>query len=328
MKEEIHDYYELLDLAPGASQIEIEEAYKKAKETYGKNSVATYSLYSNQERDELLRKITKAYEKLTDPEAREYIEDAVRSDDDHHGIHIVHGKEKDEQKLDEPEMAATGEGAALRQTLEVMDDKDPVATEQYRVLFTKLEQLSFRNSKKVFAITSSVKGEGKTVTSMNLAYIMAADFKKKVALVEGDLKNPSISINYLNGLETKGLVSYLKGEATLEDILVKVDGPDLYVIPARTRVRNSSELLNSTKLKRLVEDLRARFDYVIFDTPPILPLADISLISKVVDGLLLVVRAGKTRKSLVKSALASISIDNFLGSVLNGADTPIKKYYY
>lgn len=215
----------------------------------------------------------------------------------------------------------------FKQPLAVMNDGDLAAAEQYRVLYTRLEQISVANSQKVFAITSAVKGEGKTVTTLNLAYVAAKEFGKKIILVECDLRNPSISAGRLNKLQKHGLVGVLRGGVDPRDALVQMEGTRLYILPAVHEVKNSSGLLGSRRMNVLINALKAEFDYVFLDSPPILPIADVNILARLADGLLLVVRAGKTPKDIVKKAVNSLSDANIAGIVLNGADRLMEKYY-
>lgn len=227
-----------------------------------------------------------------------------------------------------PEIWRLKSDTKLEHPLVVIGEADPLAVEQYRVLYTKLEHISSGNSYKTFAITSAVKGEGKTVTSLNLAYVMAQEFKQKVILIECDLKNPSLTSYFLNGGPRKGLIDVIKGKMNLSDAIIQIEGISLYSLPAPHNIKNSSELLGSPYMNTVLNLLKNQFDYVIIDSPPILPLADVNILSKMVDGLVLVVRAGKTPKDIVCKAVNSVSNGNFIGIVLNGTERSLKKYYY
>jgi capsular exopolysaccharide synthesis family protein len=325
--------YELLDVPPDASDTEIAGAYRKAQQVYGADSVAAYSLYSPEELEQLLEAISEAYETLSDPRKRSEYDRLVSSGE-------VPGQDDAGDRAAEPVLdiaaavedgygsRASGQVATLRHPLIVMDESDSMATEQYRILFTKIDMLSQSKSMKVIAITSAVKGEGKTVTSLNLAYLMAKEFKKRVLLLECDLRKPSITTRYLEDGAVIGLVDVLRGEATPAEAMVRIEDSGLYVIPARHSVRNSTELLGHRRMRSLIDEMRADFDYVIIDTPPLLPLADVNVISRLVDGMLLVVRAGKTPRDIVKKGVSSIPESSIIGIVLNGAEMSFKKYYY
>ncbi len=327
-------HYELLDIQPGASTDEIAKAYQRARAIYSSDSVAAYSLYTPEELDQLNDAITEAYETLSDPDRRveydrEHLSGAggARESSVHPVEPVIDIAASVEDDGYEPPKAS-GHKARFRHRLVVMDEADTMATEQYRILFTKLDSMSSARSIKVIAITSSVKGEGKTVTSMNLAYLMAKEFKKRVALLECDLKKPSITTRYMDDNSAVGLVDVLRGDALPAEAMVRVEDTDLSIMPARHSVRNSAELLGQRRLRSLIDKLRSSYDYVIIDCPPIMPLADVGVITRLVDGVVMVVRAGKTPKDIVKKAVNSISDANILGIILNAAEMSIKKYYY
>lgn len=218
----------------------------------------------------------------------------------------------------------------LRAPLTVMNENDPMMTEQYRILYTRIEEILSSSSYKCFAVTSAVKGEGKTFTSMNMAYLIAHEFKKKVLLIEGDFKNPSVSSYFLPGLPTTGLIDVVRGTAELNDSVLQVKNSNLYILPAGGRVKNSAEFLSSSRMYKILSTLKAEFDIIIIDSPPILSLADMNILSKLVDGVLMVVRAGETPKDIVLKAVNSLSSGKIIGVILNGAERSMKKYerYY
>ncbi len=325
----LKNYYELLDIPSDATEDEIEEAYRKAKAVYEEDSVAEYSLYSSTDRKGILEEINMAYETLKDSVKRNEYDNSLAEEENAQTITIDIDdiEEIEDEDIEEiTEIIELDSLARLKQDLVVTNGRDPLAAEQYRVLYTRLEQTRSRKSSKAFAVTSAVKGEGKTVTSFNLAYVMAKEFRNKVILVECDLRNPTIRSSYLDSENQYGLVDVLKGDVELEDAIVQLESTELYILPVRQNVKNSSELLSSQHMKELLKTLKKRFDYVLIDSPPILPMADINILSRMVDGLLLVVRAGKTPKDLVKKAVNSITGGKFVGIVLNGADTPLGRY--
>lgn len=320
------NYYELLKVTPTETAGGIEKAYNEAKSLYSKDSVAFYSLFSNEEREAVLEEINDAYNTLKDPVKRRAYDDKLVSSGGKSGEEsILHLYDTvSESSLDGCQTVT------LKKPLVVMDESDPVTVEQYRILYTKIEQISQRNSYKSFAITSALKGEGKTSTCMNIAYLMAHEFKKKVLLIECDLKNPSISSNFLEGRPKNGLIDVITGNAELNDSIAQLDESNLYVLPAGGHVRNSSELLSSTRMGKILTTLKEEYDYLIIDSPPILSLADMNILSKLVDGLILVVRAGETPKDIVLKAVNSVSGGDLIGVILNRAEISMNKYqnYY
>ena len=317
------NYYEILNISPGASRQEIEDAYIRDKSLYGSDSVALYSLYSSEERESMMKKAADAYETLRGKDAGMPAQQAglnIGRDItliEKVGNHKVSGIWNPETEF------------GFKRTLLVMKDPDSVVAEQYRVLYTRLEQISHRKSYKTFAVTSALKGDGKTVTTLNLAYIIAMEFKRKIIVVECDFKNPSITSRFLDMRPEYGLVDVIEGKAELSDAIVRYKHGGLHLLPAGRIAKNSSELLSSVRVNSILNILKSQYDYVIVDTSPIMPLADVNIISRIVDGLLLVVRAGKTPRDLVLRAVSSLTMGELIGIVLNGADNyPLKEYYH
>ncbi len=322
--------YELLDVPQGATDKQIEKAYLRASALYGEDSMATYSLYSTEEREFILKQIINAYETLKDPAKRKAYDMDLKSSkveaNQHDVLKVVKdGVPGDEKPID---LSATMYKTKLNDSLVVVNDSDPITTEHYRILYTMLEAISLRDYSKTFALTSAVKGEGKTTTTLNLAYVMAKEFKKKTVVIEGDLKNPTIVSNYLETAPKAGLEEVVGNRADLKAGMIQVADSDLYILPALRPVRNSPEILSSRAFSELLGALKTEFDFILIDCPPIIPLADVNIIAKMVEGILLVVRAGKTPKDLVLTAANSLSGSNIVGIVLNGVDKAPKQYYY
>ena len=191
-----------------------------------------------------------------------------------------------------------------------------LAAEQYRSLRTRLAHTEGAAALRTVMVTSPQKGEGKSVTSANLALTMAQELQRRVVIVEADLRKPSLG-HLFNLPAGPGLAEYLVGAAELSDVMKFLPDHHLTVIPAGTPPANPSELLGSTAMRRLLDQLRARFDRVILDTPPVLPLADVAVLAPMVDGTLLVVRAGYTPKPAIENALRAFDSSRLLGVVLN-----------
>jgi capsular exopolysaccharide synthesis family protein len=191
-----------------------------------------------------------------------------------------------------------------------------LAAEQYRQLRTRLSHAEGANNLRTVLVTSPQKGEGKSVTSANLALTMAQELQRRVIILEADMRKPSLQ--QLFGLPPgPGLAEYLAGAADLTDVMQFLPDHNLTVIHAGTTPTNPAELLGSTAMRRLLDQLRTRFDRVILDTPPVLPLADVAVLAPLVDGTLLVVRAGVTPKPAIENALRAFDSSRLLGVVLN-----------
>lgn len=211
------------------------------------------------------------------------------------------------------------------------DPESPIA-EQYRILRTNLQSLRMRSGSRVIVVTSAVNGEGKSVTALNLALALARQEHLKVALVDADLRRSSIH-RWL-GLErrAKGLSIALQDGGELDGLLVSLGAPQLAVLLAGPAVEQPAELLESLNMKRVLAALRARFDFVIVDAPPVLPVADPGILAAQADGVLLVVRAGRTQRKAVLQAQETLKRvkANVVGCVLTHMvhDTPGYYRYY
>ena len=190
------------------------------------------------------------------------------------------------------------------------------AAEQYRQLRTRLSHAEGASNLRTVLITSPQKGEGKSLTSANLALTMAQELQRRVILVEADLRKPSLQ--ELFGLPPgPGLSEYLTGAAELKDVMRFLPDHNLTVIHAGSAPTNPAELLGSTAMRRLLDQLRTRYDRVLLDTPPVLPLADVAVLAPLVDGTLMVVRVGVTPKPAIENALRAFDSSRLLGVVLN-----------
>ena len=218
------------------------------------------------------------------------------------------------------------DAVALSPLFVAANEPDSPAAEQYRLLRTRLEGRDRGRHSHVVLVTSPGVGDGKTITSANLALTMAQEFQHTVVLVEADMRRPALAA--LFGVRPEpGLVDVLVGAATLEDALVSVPGHNLFVLPAGQAAGRSTELLASSMMSRVAEALRARFDRIVIDTPPV-TLADTHVLARLADGVLFVVRAGVTPQPALEHALAGVDRDRLMGIVLNAVETTPSEYAY
>jgi len=193
---------------------------------------------------------------------------------------------------------------AARRPLIVHDDPHSPRAEAFRSLRTSLQFLNFGTASRSFVVTSATADEGKSTTAANLAIAMAAT-GARVVLVDADLRRPSIA-DYL-GLEgAVGLSDVLIARASLDDVLQRWGEHSLSVLPAGTIPPNPSELLGSPAMLAVLDELEKRFDFVLLDLPPVLPVTDAALVSGVVRGALFVVALGRARKADLASAMATL----------------------
>lgn len=192
-----------------------------------------------------------------------------------------------------------------------VDPRSPRA-ESFRSLRTNLQFVNLDSTSRCFVMTSSLPGEGKTTTTSNLA-IALAETGASVAVVDGDLRLPRLADTM--GLEgAAGLTDVLIGRADLQDVLQPWGRGNLFVLPAGRIPPNPSELLGSKAMVSLIEALTSNFDYVLIDAPPLLPVTDAAILSKLTGGAMVVAAAGRTSKNELQSALRTL--DHIGGRVL------------
>jgi len=203
-------------------------------------------------------------------------------------------------------------------------------SEAYKVLRTQILQKTGEQSGTTIMITSALPGEGKTLTSINLALTFAKEYNQTVMLVDSDLRQQRVH-EYLGFRSDKGLADYLLDRAALSDLIVWPGVEKFTVISGGRTVMASSELLSSPRMRDLVKELKSRYPerYVFFDVAPVLVGADALAFAPQVDYIILVVRAGSTSIADVKRALALLPREKVLGVVLNRAEEPemMKGYY-
>jgi succinoglycan biosynthesis transport protein ExoP len=217
-------------------------------------------------------------------------------------------------------MIAYDSGAAKSPLITAIDPTSQ-RSESFRTLRTNLQFVDIDHPPRTVVITSAVAGEGKTTTACNLA-ITLAQAGIRVALVESDLRRPKVA-DYLGVEGSVGLTSVLIGRATLDDALQSWGRSGLAVLASGPIPPNPSELLGSGHMVALLRQLQQRFDVIIIDAPPLLPVTDAAVLSRICDGAVVVVRYGKTkREQLDRTAKALSTVDaRILGTVMNMAPT-------
>jgi len=195
------------------------------------------------------------------------------------------------------------------------DGKHGVANEQYRILRTKL--LQHPRQPRVILISSTGPGDGKSVTSINLAGVLALRAEGHVLLLDSDFRKATIHL-HLGTPETPGLAEVLAGTSSLEEAVVGAQElPNLFVLPAGKTVGNSAELLDSSRWAECMSTLRKTFKYIIVDSPPIASVADYDLLASAADGVVVVVRPDHTNRQRCNQVLASLPKEKVIGILLN-----------
>jgi protein-tyrosine kinase len=211
------------------------------------------------------------------------------------------------------------------------DNGHDLASEQYQIIRTKI--LHHATKPQLILVSSASSGDGKTVTSINLAAALALQSDACVLLLDGDLRRPSVA-DALGIDRAPGLGDVLAGRIDLECALVQTaQFPNLFVLPAGYGEERAADLLDSPSWRTLVTHLRGRFSNIICDAPPIATVADYELLQLVCDATIMVARPDHTDRAACKKALASIEQGKLLGVVLNCVEdwwlwkTPSYSYY-
>ncbi|MCK5940446.1 MAG: CpsD/CapB family tyrosine-protein kinase [Planctomycetes bacterium] len=193
--------------------------------------------------------------------------------------------------------------------------------EQVRGLRNRLAAMNPDGEPKTLVVTSAVRGEGKTVSALNLAMAFAELERQRVVLVDADLRRPSCE-QYLNLNHEPGLTDVLLGRAPVDRLLRPAGYRNLMLLGAGTRVENPAEVLSSSRLDQLLQRLKESFQYVVIDTPPVLPSTDAGVLSAAADGTLLVVRLEHSLKKQSRDAWRVLS--DMGGNVLGTFVTEVR----
>jgi len=209
-----------------------------------------------------------------------------------------------------------------------LTDQGGMAAEKFRVLGLKLRHLREKRKLKRIVITSSIPEEGKSLIAANLALNQSRSKILNTVLVDGDLRRPELGRRFGFNRNLPGLSEVLRGERQLSEAVYKLEGSGLWFVPAGMTPENPIELMQSGRLQQLLEQLETFFDWVIIDTPPVLPLADTPLWMKLAEGVLLVTREGVCEKKQLERAIEVMDRSTMLGVVINSCSSNEQKYYY
>ncbi len=199
--------------------------------------------------------------------------------------------------------------------------------EQFRTLKARLFKMKEQDGLKSILVTSAAPSDGKTLTATNLALTISMEFSQKVLLVDCDLRKPSV--HHLLGIpHGRGLSDCLLSESDWESQIPFQNVSGLNLIQAGSISEKPAEILNSQRMKDFMTLARNEYDWIILDSPPLIPLADSELLSTMTDGILLVVRSGQTPGHLITEAIKILKNKNLLGLIFNGVEVSKKSGYY
>jgi capsular exopolysaccharide synthesis family protein len=201
-------------------------------------------------------------------------------------------------------------------------------TEQFRSLRTRILEAGERMQMRAIVISSAGVAEGKTLTALNLAWLLAQTEGVRALVIDSDLRRPCAT-DYLGIDAQVGLSEVLGGQLRLEDAIVRLEPAGLHLLPGGRPRDDVAELLSGPSYARLLTEVRRMFDYIIIDAPPLGIFTDANVLLSRADGGLLVVRAGKTRYSTVDKLLEQMPKERLLGVVLNRTEEqPDESSYY
>ena len=208
-------------------------------------------------------------------------------------------------------------------------DKLPksITAESYRSLRTNIQYSSIDKQVKTLVVTSSNAGEGKSTVAGNLAYTFFQN-GKRVLIIDCDLRKPSLHRKF-NVSNEEGLTDVLVGTSKLNNVMKKIDD-NLYLLTTGTLPPNPAEIIGSNTMENFLEQCKINFDYIILDTPPILPVTDSKLLAIKADATVVVVRSEVSKSKHVSQAFKELEKvnANIIGTILNDVEMYSDKLYY
>ena len=209
-----------------------------------------------------------------------------------------------------------------------LTDQGGLAAEQFRVLGLKLRNLRERRKLKRIVVTGTAPEEGKSLVAANLALNQSRSKVLKTLLLDGDLRRPTVASRFGFDGSLPGLSECLRGERQLSEVVYKLSGSGLWFLPAGRAPENPLDLMQSGRLPELLDRLGNFFDWIVIDTPPVIPVADTTFWMKLADGVLVVIREGVSEKKLVQRAVETLDRSTLLGLVVNSCSSGEHQYYY
>jgi protein-tyrosine kinase len=210
------------------------------------------------------------------------------------------------------------------------DDENRKGAEEFRTLRSRLYQIREKMPLKRLMVTSALPKEGKSFVAANLAQVIVRQHGRRALVIDADLRSPGMH-RHFGAEQTPGLSDFLLGEADEFAIMQRGSMDNMFFVPAGRQVTGPAELLANGRLKLFLQRVEPLFDWIILDTPPVIPVADSTLLANFCEGVLMVVRSNATPSDLARRAREEFQDKLLLGVVLNGipADQlPKTRYYY
>lgn len=202
-----------------------------------------------------------------------------------------------------------------------------LGAEKFRFLAVRLRHAQQSRAIKKLVVTSTMPEEGKSLVAANLAVALAQKCQQKVLLLDGDLRRPTLAETF--GIKRlPGLSEWVQDGSSPAARLYRLEEPGFWLLPAGGAPENPLGLMQSPKLSQILDQLSAWFDWIIIDTPPLLPLADTSVWMRLSDGVLLVAREAKVERRHFKKGLETVKTANLVGVILNDTTSAQQSSYY
>jgi protein-tyrosine kinase len=265
--------------------------------------------------------MSRIFEALRQSGAAEVIDNAAKTQS---ATDLIHQVAVDPQGLDDCSVFTLS--STPQERLVSVSDEHGLAAEKVRVLATKLRHISARRPLKRLLVTSSMKGEGKSIISANLAITLAKNSQARVLLFDGDLRQPTLH-SKLGCTFHKTLADWWTEDIPVQQLVYKENTLPLWFIPAGQFASQPLEVLQSSRLTELLNRLNNLFDWIVIDSPPMIPLADSRVWAGVSDGIMMVVREKFTQVQLLNQAIEAIEPKKLLGMVMNDTSVSESRYF-
>jgi capsular exopolysaccharide synthesis family protein len=242
-------------------------------------------------------------------------------------IEIAHALQQEEHREVFSQFQTLEISQARQSQLVCLANGDSPAKEAFHLLGVRLRNLQKERALRSLLITSTVPQEGKSFVAANLACTLGFGTGQKVLLLEGDARRPSQS-QLFGFANVSGIGGYLREKRSLTASLYHLAGAGIWILPAGDNPGGTLDLTRSPQLPALMATLNSLFDWILIDSPPVLPLADTSVWARQADGILLVARPGTTQKKKLRRGLEALAPNKLIGVLLNSSKSTIDNDYY